>query len=474
MSKRIVAFLLAFIIVLSVPVSAAGAEDFADNSCISQLLFGDDAYRYEASQSYRLLMDGLYLCSEQADGSGQDALDRLRDAGVRKLPELSAIDLPSDALPECGHGVWEAVSASHPEAQQERHTLLMRTVNKVFDFGFFQNLFCWNKGKSAAFSALLYDLNILDAYLSDETAVDIDGQNVGMYFGQPYAELNGNIPAFTEQEKSGTAGYLNFSPLDSLGRCGPAEGCLGPETICSEPRGEIGMIKPSGWHTIRYDGLVEGKYLYNRCHLIAFMLSGENANEQNLITGTRYLNTVGMLPFENKVNSYIKDTGNHVFYRVTPVFLGSNLVASGVQMEAWSVEDGGKGVCFNVYCYNVQPGIVIYYPNGESSILRVAGKQPLLSFAVPRPDAENPDLLYETEQHLHQLFRDQQGTAEYIALLQQICLLAQNARALGSQGESSTEIYYRLREYEWEFYEILREYLPGLLKKEAFFTSAFR
>lgn len=474
MYKRILAFLLACVAILSVPVSAAGAEEPADNSCIAQLLFGDEAYRYEASQDYRLLLDGLYLCSEQAAGSGQDALDRLRDAGVRKLPELSAIDLTEEALPECARNSWESVSSSCPEAQQARRALLMRTVNRVFDFGFFRNLFCWNKGKSAAFSALLCDLNILDAYLSDQTAVEVDGQNVGMYFGQPYAELNGNLPAFTDREKTGTAAYLSFSTLDSLGRCESAEGCLGPETLCSDPRGGIGMIKPSGWHTVRYDGLVEGNYLYNRCHLIAYMLSGENANEMNLITGTRYLNTVGMLPFESEVNTYIKSTGNHVFYRVTPVFQGSNLVASGVQMEAWSVEDAGQGICFNVYCYNVQPGIVIYYPDGASSILRVAAPSPMLPFAVTNPDEESPDLIFEIDLHLRQLFRDQKGSADYLAILQEINLLARDARALGSQGESSTEIYYRLREYEWEFYGILREYLPGLLKKEAFFTSAFR
>ena len=144
-------------------------------------------------------------------------------------------------------------------------------------------------------------------------------------------------------------------------------GIVGQELMPAdgEKRGSIGQVKPTGWHTVKYD-CVDGKYLYNRCHLIGWQLTAENANKQNLITGTRYLNIEGMLPFENMVADYVKETGNHVLYRVTPVFEGSNLVASGVQMEAWSVEDDGEGICFNVYCYNVQPGVEIDYASGES------------------------------------------------------------------------------------------------------------
>lgn len=188
------------------------------------------------------------------------------------------------------------------------------------------------------------------------------------YDGNPYVELDGNQPAFTEEEKAGTASYETYASLDLLGRCGPAEACVGQELMPTEERGAIGMVKPSGWHTVRYDGVVDGKYLYNRCHLIGYQLTGENANERNLITGTRYLNVEGMLPFENQVADYVEETGNHVLYRTTPVFKGLELVARGVQIEAWSVEDGGAGVCFNVYCYNVQPGVEIDYATGESCL----------------------------------------------------------------------------------------------------------
>ena len=186
------------------------------------------------------------------------------------------------------------------------------------------------------------------------------------YSGAPYVELDGNVPAFTDEDLTTTA-FESYSPLDALGRCGSAYACVGLETMPTEDRGSIGQVKPSGWQTVKYD-CVDGKYLYNRCHLIGYQLTGENANEENLITGTRYLNVDGMLPFEDEVADYVQETGNHVLYRVTPIFQGDELVARGVQMEALSVEDDGQGVSFNVYVYNVQPGVVIDYATGESQL----------------------------------------------------------------------------------------------------------
>ncbi len=189
---------------------------------------------------------------------------------------------------------------------------------------------------------------------------------IPQYAGSDYVEINGNIPFFLESDVTTTA-YEEYSPLDRLGRCGPAMACLGRELMPTEERGEIGMIKPSGWHTVRYDDLIEDKYLYNRCHLIAYMLAGENDNELNLITGTGYMNVTGMLPFEIEVADYILDTGNHVLYRVTPCFRDNDLVAAGVLMEAYSVEDNGQGLAFNVFVFNIQPGVVIDYRTGNSS-----------------------------------------------------------------------------------------------------------
>lgn len=184
------------------------------------------------------------------------------------------------------------------------------------------------------------------------------------YSGQPYVVLEDNWPDFDAGDLTLEA-FETYSELDALGRCGPAYANICLEIMPTEPRGDIGQVKPSGWQTVKYD-CVDGKYLYNRCHLIGYQLAGENANRKNLITGTRYMNVEGMLPFENMVDDYVENTGNHVLYRVTPVFEGANLVASGVQLEAFSVEDEGEGVCFNVYVYNVQPGVGIDYATGES------------------------------------------------------------------------------------------------------------
>lgn len=204
---------------------------------------------------------------------------------------------------------------------------------------------------------------------ADTAKVKITLDNLPAYSDSPYVELNYNKPLFKAGEKNNKKAFEKYSELDELGRCGVAYANICKELMPTEERESIGMVKPSGWQTVKYMGLVDGNYLYNRCHLIGYQLAGENANEKNLITGTRYLNVDGMLPFENKVADYINShKKNHVLYRVTPIYEGDNLVASGVQMEAYSVEDKGKGVCFNVYCYNVQPGVIIDYSNGKSNL----------------------------------------------------------------------------------------------------------
>ena len=195
-----------------------------------------------------------------------------------------------------------------------------------------------------------------------EAYVTVD--DVPAYSGEPYVEVNDNQPEFTEEELT-TVSYEDYSELDELGRCQTAEACIGQDLMPTEARESISSVKPTGWRNKSYD-TVDGGYVYNRCHLIGFQLTGENANEENLITGTRYMNVEGMLPFEDEVAAYIEETDNHVMYRVTPVFEGDDLVASGVQMQAESVEDDGVGISFNVYVYNVQPYVVIDYKTGEN------------------------------------------------------------------------------------------------------------
>ncbi|MCD7980828.1 MAG: DNA/RNA non-specific endonuclease [Clostridiales bacterium] len=195
-------------------------------------------------------------------------------------------------------------------------------------------------------------------------SADVSLVSTPEYTGDPYVEIHANIPYFSDDEKT-TEVFEDYSDLDSLGRCGTAYANICPELMPTEERGDISSIYPSGWDNNPYD-FVDGQYVYNRCHLIGYQLAGENANEKNLITGTRYMNVEGMLPFENMVADYVKETDNHVLYRVTPLFDGDNLVASGVLMEAWSVEDDGDGICFCVYCFNVQPGVEIDYATGEN------------------------------------------------------------------------------------------------------------
>lgn len=213
---------------------------------------------------------------------------------------------------------------------------------------------------SIIFITIIYSISITSFSVTAEPVYDHED-----YKDEPFVIVNDNKPDFTKAEMKNRIAYEVYGELDELGRCTAAEACVGKELMPTEERGQIGSVKPSGWQSVKYE-CVEGKYLYNRCHLIGYQLTAENANERNLITGTRYLNVEGMLPFENMVADYIKETNNHVFYRVTPIFEDDDLVAEGVTIEAYSIEDKGDGICFNVFCFNVQPGITIDYKTGES------------------------------------------------------------------------------------------------------------
>ncbi len=211
-----------------------------------------------------------------------------------------------------------------------------------------------------------FDFEIPSQAESEQAQESLLLSEIPEFSDSPYIEINDNEPFFDESELTEES-FENYSELDSLGRCGVATACVGQDLMPTQERGSIGMIKPTGWHTVKYD-CVSGKYLYNRCHLIGYLLTGENANGKNLITGTRYMNVEGMLPFEIMVAEYVERTDNHVLYRVTPVFDGQNLLASGVEIEAYSVEDDGDGICFNVFVYNAQPRIEIDYATGDSRL----------------------------------------------------------------------------------------------------------
>lgn len=239
-------------------------------------------------------------------------------------------------------------------------------------------------------------------------------RDVPAFEGNPYVYVNDGEPTFTDEQRAAEPGHEHYGELDELGRCTAAFAVVGPETQPTEKRGSIGEVRPSGWQMAKYD-FVEGKYLFNRCHLLGYQLTGENANERNLITGTRYLNVQGMLPFENAVADYVDATGNHVLMAVMPVFEGSELVARGVHMMAESVEDGGEGVAFNVFCYNVQPGVVIDYGTGESMLEEDATPLPDVSGAesVPGAASEGTDAGEASEKGATSS-NESKGVAEYV------------------------------------------------------------
>ncbi len=242
-------------------------------------------------------------------------------------------------------------------------------------------------------SLILSSCSVLDEFLNDggkDNPPSVSLDSIPKFDGStPYVVINENNPFFENEDTSKS--YEHYSELDNLKRCGAAISCVGIDIMPTEDRGSIGSVKPSGWKSVKYD-IVDGKYLYNRCHLIGYQLTGENANERNLITGTRYMNVIGMLPFENMVADYVKETENHVLLRVTPVFEGNNLVASGVLMEAKSVEDNGEGILFCVYVYNCQPGIVIDYGTGESRLS--TDPEPTPEQTTPSGKEESTEVTY--------------------------------------------------------------------------------
>ena len=273
----------------------------------------------------------------------------------------------------------------------------------------------------------------------------IDTGEIPAYSGEAYAEINGNVPYFTDSELS-TTSYEYYSELDSLGRCGVCVANIGTDIMPTEERGEIGNIKPTGWHTVKYSEIIEGNYLYNRCHLIGFQLAGENDNEKNLITGTRYLNMSGMLPFENMVADYVKETGNHVLYRVTPIFEGDNLVADGVLIEAKSVEDSGSGILFNVFCYNIQPGIVIDYATGDSAEDgTIVAKKESTPEPEPAPATEvTPDTtetMPETEEEAPAATEAVPETAEIAPAVEATAPAIETAPAAAPEPQASADAY---------------------------------
>lgn len=474
MIKRIWVLLLSCLLFFSLATTAVACDEEQTNTCVPQILFGKSLPRKVNDENVQMLLSALYLCSMQADGVGEDKVKYLKQRKVSGVSKLKKLDVSGKTVLECSHNTWEHECVRVKKQQENRKEVLQNTVNKICDFGFINNLVVSKKGKCNSFAALLYYSHILSDYLADEsieTGVNINGKEVPSYTGEKVVKLNGNRPSFTPKQKKSSESFIETSPLDSQKRAGVVFANIGTDILdtVGERENMVG-IRPSGWNQKKYKGLVTSQppYLYNRCHLLAHQLGGKE-KENNLITGTRYLNEA-MIPYENEVADYVKNTGNHVLYRATPIFKKDNKLASGIQLEAYSVEDSGKGVCFNVYCYNVQPGVDINYMNGKNKKADyIFGKKKVLPFIAPKGSS---NLIDEMNKHLAVLFDSSQNKNTYHAMINDIKTIANEAR--GVEGRKNSAKYYiDLKKYEYKYLEVLKSYVPRLLKKEEFFQSAF-
>ena len=476
MIKRIVSFILTIVLLFSLSSTVFACDENQTNIYVTQILFGDSALSKANDPNVKMLLSALYLCSEQYDNQGQDEIDYLKAGKVSGIPSLSGLNIKENYLMECSHNSWEYKFSAYKKNQAKRKKVLLNTVNKVFDFGFINNLFGSKRGKCNSFAALLYYSHILADYLADDpdaTEVKVKGKMTPAYAGEAYTEINGNRPSFTVNQKKKTESFATYSDLDDQGRAGIAYGRIGPDMIKEGDEPNIAGIKPSGWNQNEYSE-VGAQSLFHRCHLIAHVLGGIDQKE-NLITGTSYMNGQGgMEKFEMEIKKCIKEKGYHVLYRVTPVYKGYNKVASGVQIEAYSVEDSGTEICINRFYYNVQPGIRINYATGENELsdLTVEAEN-ILPFAVANPSDNNPDLIYEMNKHLEILFEDQKSSGIYASLMNDINSIAVGARSLDKDGYSTAQYYVSMKKKEYEYLDALKSYVPKLLEKEDFFSSVF-
>ena len=429
-----------------------------------------------------MLSNALYLCSEQADGKGQDKLTFLKRQGVPSISSLSDIDIRSNQLPDCSHHSWTYVVNGNEKSQAARKRILTNTVNSVFGSNAFVNtigsLFgSAKKTKYRSFAELLYYSHILFDYLADDpeaTMAFVGGNMVPSYSGMRYEEVNGGIPDFNAQEKQSTALEIHISDLDIFtGRCGPAFAVLSHESMDVQGPPRPKLPDPAGWNNKQYPSLIPRNDLYNRCHLLARQFCLVD-NEYNLITGTSYLNDT-MKEFEDRIVRYLKNSECHVLYRITPIYKEWNTIASGVQLEAYSVEDNGEKICFNVYCYNVQPGVSINYVSGESELADMTyNTTNILPFAVYGASESNPDLIFEIDKQLATLFADQAESGVYNEMQQQIKAVSIKARENSFRSGDTAQKYQEMNAIKFEYFKVLRAYLPLLFSHEDFFSSVFK
>lgn len=481
MKKCALISIITIALVLLISSSAFACDEKQTDTYVTQILFGDNAQSKASDDNVKKLQAALYLCSEQYGKNGQEKIDYLKEQKVTGVPDLETIAIEHDYLMRCSHSTWESELPEVEKEQVKRRKVLQNTVNDALDFGFFKSVFGRGGNKCESFAALLYYSHILADYLADDpndTKVVVNGKLVPAYSGKPFKIINGDKPSFTKKERKSTHSTINISKLDEQGRATGAFANIGQDIMPgSNSRDSIQNIKPSGWNQKEYKTIIGTKNtphdLYNRSHLIAHELIGGDV-DRNLITGTEYLNKKSMRDVEERVANYIKKTNNHVLYKATPYFKGDNKLASGIQIEAYSVEDSGKGICENRYYYNVQPGIHLKYSNGKNyKSDKIINEKGVLPFATSGGGEDNPDLIYEVNKHLEILFDDQKDSGKYDEMMNEIKTIASKARGVSNNEGMDADKYLELKTYEYEYLDVLKKHVPQLLMKEDSFTSAF-
>ena len=477
MRKRIIAIIICIVVLVTsscqhVTLSQELVSE-VQNPYLLQMLFGNRASQYKSNEKAQMLLSALFLCCGHYKEEGQDVVNYLKSKGVSRIPNYNDISISErEELLKCVCSSWDnsVYDITDKKIRSARKNIIINTVKKIFTFS-------KTDPSAEQFAKLLYYLDILSVYYScyelDKTGVSFNRYSVPPYTGNPTIQLNGNIPVFTENQKRAAEPF--YTPLNEKKLCGVVYAVIGEETLSppgSRDEAAIRSILPPGIEKqFAYEDIPGCKQnIYSRCHLLAHQLFIGTDRETNLITGTTYFNEYGMKPYEDKVAAYVKGTGNHVLYKVTPVYVGNNSIASGVQMEAYSVEDNGSGICFNIYCYNVLPGIGINYENGASYKKdELAGNDWTLPFSLFGADKNHIDFIYEMEACLNAVFSNNLTSNKFIGMKDELSKIAIAARALNPKKVSD---YDELQKYEYDYMNTLINYLPMLLQDCGFFSQA--
>ena len=466
--KRIFSLVLALSVLIPLcftPVFAC--DDEQTNKVITAVLFGDSASSFESDAHVKELLNAVFLCSEQYGGNGREQWSALKK-DVWTLPSFSKIQLSNESdLILCTHQKWSKEPDKNAKIKNNRKAVLQRTVNDVFDYGIFNNLL---GSKCDSFASLLYYLHILSDYLVDNlenTRIVYNGHEIPAYSGEPYVMLNNNVPCFTNDEEQTTNSTFTCTKI-SLNRSGACSAVINSENVL-EKKPPRNLSDPVGWpeesqgDRTTINGELNNNF-WDRSHIIGRQFIA-NDSAENLFTGTMYLNQGVMKEREEAIANYLlANRKSHVLYRVTPVYQGENLIPSGVQMEAYSLEDAGKGICFNIYCYNVQPGVSINYYAGGTNSTDDTINSDIIPFA---------ELVNEITKACNTLFDDQKDTALTQMNSKVKTLLDASDDFNDDISMNDVNKYNQNKEYEFQYYSILKKYLPELLAKEKFFSSVF-